>query len=279
MAVRLHPINTGEIQLRVMNPRPPRRGPAKVPRTFLGSFFRKPGWYPVPAFLVEHPEQGPILIDVGYDPSIAEDPTETLGVLFGKIAMKHQMSEAALEQVKARGIDPSTVALVVMTHLHLDHLSASAQWPGATFIVDRVERAAADRQKGPGPYIKQTLETVTSWREIDYSGADVEAWESFSRTLDLFGDGSVRLISSPGHSPGHQSVLLQLRDRYALILGDAAMSSLELREPVIDGIVLDQDAYIRSGEEAREFMRAHPDTLAIPSHDAELWRELEPIYD
>jgi glyoxylase-like metal-dependent hydrolase (beta-lactamase superfamily II) len=78
----------------------------------------------------------------------------------------------------------------------------------------------------------------------------------------------------PGHSPGHQSVLLRLRDRYALVCGDAAMSTLELREPVIDGLIVDQDSYIRSGEEAREFMRAHPDTLAIPSHDRELWSRL-----
>jgi hypothetical protein len=57
------------------------------------------------------------------------------------------------------------------------------------------------------------------------------------------------------------------------------MSTLELREPVIDGLIVDQDSYIRSGEEAREFMRAHPDTLAIPSHDRELWSRLEPSYD
>jgi hypothetical protein len=56
------------------------------------------------------------------------------------------------------------------------------------------------------------------------------------------------------------------------------MSTAELREPVIDGIIVDQDSYIRPGDEAREFMRAHPDTLAIPSHDKELWSGLEPSY-
>ncbi len=111
------------------------------------------------------------------------------------------------------------------------------------------------------------------------AGADSQAFDSFARTVDLFGDGLVRLISSPGHSLGHQSALLRLRDRYALILGDAAMSTLELREPVIDGIVVDQESYVRSGKEAREFMRAHPDTLAIPSHDQKLWSRLEPTYD
>jgi glyoxylase-like metal-dependent hydrolase (beta-lactamase superfamily II) len=72
---------------------------------------------------------------------------------------------------------------------------------------------------------------------------------------------------------------LRLRDRYALVCGDSAMSTLELRERLIDGVVVDQDAYLRSGDEARAYMRAHPDTLAIPSHDHELWAHLEASYD
>jgi N-acyl homoserine lactone hydrolase len=275
VSVRLHPINSGEIQLRVINPRPPRRGPAKLPRTLLGSLIRRPQWYPVPAFLVEHPSAGPFLIDVGYDPSVSYEPTRTLGFLFGKVMMKHRVADrSVLEQVNARGVDPSEVSTVVMTHLHNDHTSASAQWPQATFVVDRTERAAAT---GPGPYAKSHLATIERWREIDY--AEAEAFESFGRSVDLFGDGLVRLVSSPGHSLGHQSVLLRLRDRYALVCGDSAMSTLELREPVIDGVVVDQESYIRSGQEAREFVRAHPDTLAIPSHDRELWSRLDATYD
>jgi hypothetical protein len=53
-------------------------------------------------------------------------------------------------------------------------------------------------------------------------------------------------------------------------------STRELHDSVIDGLIVDQDRYLRSGEEARAFMRAHPDTLAIPSHDRELWTRLEP---
>jgi N-acyl homoserine lactone hydrolase len=280
MSVRLHPINSGEIRARVMNPTPPRRGPAKLPRTLLRSLFRAAHWYPVPVFLVEHPSAGPFLIDVGYDPSIEPDPTRTLGFLFGKVVMKHRLAERGVpEQVAERGVEPSEVSRVVLTHLHLDHISASNQWRHATFVVDRAEREAASRQRGPGPYVKPHLAAIDRWQEIDYTGPDSQAFDSFARTVDLFGDGLVRLISSPGHSLGHQSVLLRLRDRYALILGDAAMSTLELREPVIDGIVVDQESYVRSEEEAREFMRAHPDTLAIPSHDQELWSRLEPTYD
>lgn len=278
MSVRLHPIKSGEIQLRVMNPRAPRRGPAKLPRTLLRSQFRAAHWYPVPLFLVEHPTAGRFLIDAGYDPSISDDPTRTLGLLFGKIAMKHRLvGPGPAEEMRARGVDPAEITRVVMTHLHNDHASGSGQWHQATFIVDRAEREAARR--GPGPYVKAHLATIERWQEVDYAAPEAEPFESFTRTVDLFGDGDVRLVASPGHSPGHQSVLLRLADRYVLICGDAAMSTVELRERVVDGIIVDQDSYLRSGDEARAFMRAHPDTIAIPSHDTELWSRLERTYE
>jgi glyoxylase-like metal-dependent hydrolase (beta-lactamase superfamily II) len=276
--VVLHPILSGEIRLDVIAARPPRRGPAKLPRTLLGSMRRKAQWYPTLVFLVEHPTAGPFLIDVGYDPSIADDPTRTLGHIFGKLAMQHRLADRDVtEAVAERGVDPANVKLVVMTHLHLDHTSAAGQWQQATFLVDRIERKAA-RRPGPGPYVRSHLATIERWREVNFNGPEAEPFESFSRTIDLFGDGSVRLVSSPGHSPGHLSVLLQLADRYALVMGDSAMTTRELRERLVDGVIINQDAYLRSGDEARDFYRAHPGTLAIPSHDREVWAGLEPIY-
>jgi glyoxylase-like metal-dependent hydrolase (beta-lactamase superfamily II) len=90
------------------------------------------------------------------DPSIESDPTRTLGFVFGKLVMKHRLAERSVpEVVRARGVEPSAVSRVLVTYLHLDHASASGQWPHATFIVDRVERAPADGQRGPGPYIRR----------------------------------------------------------------------------------------------------------------------------
>lgn len=127
-------------------------------------------WYPVPVFLVEHPDAGAFLIDAGYDPSISTDPTRTLGFFFGKVALKHRLAERSVrDELSARGVDPSNIGHVVLTHLHNDHVSGSAQWPQATFVVDRAERAAA--QRGAGPYVKSHLATIERWREIDYAAA------------------------------------------------------------------------------------------------------------
>jgi hypothetical protein len=61
---------------------------------------------------------------------------------------------------------------VLVPHLHLDHVSASSQWPQATFVVDRAERAAADRQRVPGPYAKPHLATIETWRQGDFTGPE-----------------------------------------------------------------------------------------------------------
>ena len=273
-SVELHPLCTGEIQLRVLGARQPRRGPLKLLRTFAASTFNEPTWCPVPAFLVVHPSAGPLLVDVGYDPSVARDPAQTMGNLFGKVLMRHRLAEGTLrEQVVAAGIDPKDVRTVVMTHLHIDHASGAREWPGTTFVVDRTERRAAGSPR-EGGYFRPNLATVNDWLEVDYRGPHAEPFSGFSRTLDLFGDGAVRLISSPGHSRGHQSVLLRGHEGDVLICGDSVMSTVQLEseELLVDGLLSDQPAYLDSLAEARAFARTQPSPFTIPSHDGELWR-------
>ena len=277
--VELHPICTGEIQLRVLSPRRPRRGPLKLLRTFAASTFSEPTWCPVPAFLVVHPSAGPLLVDVGYDPSVAHDPAETMGNLFGKVLMRHRLADGSLrEQVAAAGVDPKDVRTVLMTHLHIDHASGAREWPGATFVVDRTERRAAASTARGRVLPLEPGNCVDNWLDVEYQGPHTEPFGGFSRTLDLFGDGSVRLISSPGHSPGHQSVLLRGEGGDVLICGDSLMSTVQLdsEELLIDGLLSDQPAYLDSLAEARAFARKRPSPLTIPSHDGELWRSSVP---
>jgi hypothetical protein len=100
---------------------------------------------PVPAFLVEHPGVGPILVDTGLHPSVAVKPNENFGrlTLFAFKDLRTDLEQAAPAQLRARGIEPASVGLVVMTHLHLDHASAISEFPEATFVVSKAEREAA----------------------------------------------------------------------------------------------------------------------------------------
>src|SRR5918998_1083713 len=103
---------------------------------------------PVPAFLVEHPGVGPILIDTGFHPSVSVKPQENLGRLsrltFRDVEMTTE--QAAPAQLRARGIEPSAVKVVLMTHLHVDRASAISEFPESTFVVSAAEWAAASSE-------------------------------------------------------------------------------------------------------------------------------------
>ncbi|TMK42399.1 MAG: N-acyl homoserine lactonase family protein [Actinobacteria bacterium] len=269
-------------------------GEAKLPPTYLNSPSGRLGrlrglglttprsrwiWAPVPAFLVEHPGAGAILVDTGFAPSVAENPRESLGWRAGTLfTLRVGPEQAIREQLLARGIDPDAVGLVVMTHLHFDHASGVPEFPAATFVVDRHEWEAASSGGFRHGYRHSHFDHPFDWREIDYGASDVESHETFGRTVDLLGDGSVRLLSTPGHTHGHQSVLLRLAGRSLLLVGDAAYTRRAIAESWIPALYADRHVYLRSLGEIQRYIQAEPNAVVICGHDAESWPTLESVY-
>ena len=202
--VRLHPLSSGE----------------RRPKGRFGRGGDAP-WRPVCAYLAVHPEAGPLLVDCGLHPSVAHDPAQNLGRgITRRLEARAERDQALDEQLRRRNLSPEAIPLVLMTHLHAEQVSAAALLSGATFLLDAREwRAASDDETG---YEPRLVDFPFDWRSIDYADERIDAFATFGRAVDVFGDGSVRLLSTPGHSPGHQSVLLRLADREALICGDAA---------------------------------------------------------
>lgn len=236
-------------------------------------------WLPIPAFLVEHPTAGPLLVDTGLHPSAADDPAINMGrmaPLLYRVRMRREQAIAA--QLEARGIAPTDVRTVVMTHLHIDHAGGVPEFPAATYVVDRREWAAAASGGWRRGYHGRQFDHAFDWREIDFDAPSIDSFASFGQSFDLFGDGSVRLLSTPGHTAGHQSVLLRLRERELLIVGDAAYTWAALRDGPIPLELHDEHRYRRSRGEIAHYLRLTPTALAIPGHDPAAWAALEPQY-
>jgi N-acyl homoserine lactone hydrolase len=240
---------------------------------------------PIVAFLVEHPTAGTILVDTGFHPSIAGGPKAErnanlgpIGRVMGRsIRMRPEQTVAA--QLEARGIDPAGVGLIVMTHLHFDHASALSDFPGATVLVCEQEwRAARRRGSSLRGYCAAQLDPRQSYRTVDFSTPPAEPRGSFAQTLDVLGDGSLILASTPGHSDGHMSVILRLGSREALIAGDAIYTLATLREGERPWRAEDNVAFEHSIAEIQGYDREHPDALIVPGHDMEHWRTLESRY-
>jgi glyoxylase-like metal-dependent hydrolase (beta-lactamase superfamily II) len=235
--VRVHPLRSADM---LAPPRFLRRpdGPLWLLRG-LGAHVPRSKWMtiPIPCFLVEHPEAGPFLIDTGLHASVAEDPAANLGRV-AKLMYSIRMTadDAAPAQLQVRGIDPAQIGLVLMTHLHYDHASGASQFPNATFLVERREWDAAQRggfrQGYHGPHFDPQLD----WRAIDVE-----------HEADLFGDSSVVLLHTPGHTPGHLSLLLRLESGERLLLtADAAYAKQTLADRWLPLFVDDETAYFAS---------------------------------
>lgn len=235
---------------------------------------------PIPAFIVEHPGAGLMLIDTGFHASLAVDPKANMGPVLGRL-FNPQMGQgdALPDQLRARGLDPKDVKLVVMTHLHVDHASGVAQFPAATFIVTEREWRAATEEKGlTAGYVRRQFDHAFDWRTIDFDGDDVSSFAGFGRTLDLFGDGSVRLAYTPGHTLGHMSVVLRTRAGEFLAAGDAAYTMRTLRESVMPYGAHDEHEFRRSLKEVQRYLEQTPNATVSVGHDLEAFKALKPVY-
>jgi glyoxylase-like metal-dependent hydrolase (beta-lactamase superfamily II) len=239
---------------------------------------------PIPAFLLRHPSAGAILVDTGLHPSIATDGgRENFGAL-GKRFGNPQLApgEDVPAQLRKRGLAPSEVPLVVMTHLHSDHASAISEFSKSTFVVSATEWEAAAR--GPRPtvngYRRPHFDYAFDYRTVDFDRAGIDSYASFGRTFDLFGDGSVHLAFTPGHSAGHISVVCRLEERDFVIGGDA----MYVRGQLDGGTAppprpVDAHNWRRSLQELRLFQRQYPDAIITPGHDPDFYAKLGARYE
>lgn len=237
---------------------------------------------PVPAFLVHHPSAGPFLVDTGLHPSVVAKPAENLGRLIAGLGKARlEPGEDVPTRLRERGIDPKQLRLVVMTHMHFDHTSAMSEFPNATFVLTVEEWEAATTESRPAlhGYRRPHFDYAFDYRTISYDAPATESYGTFGRTFDLFGDGSVRLASTPGHSAGHQSVICRLRDRDLVIAGDAIYTIAQLADAPEPPRPYDRHNWRRSMRELKRFAEQYPQAVIIPGHDEAHWDTLEQRYE
>lgn len=244
---------------------------------------KPPNVIPVPAFLIRHPSAGAILVDTGLHPSIATDGKENFGGLanrFGRPTL--EPGEDVPAQLRARGLDPGEIPVVVMTHMHLDHSSAISEFPQSTFVLSETEWEAA--ATGPKPalngYRRAHFDYAFDYRTVDFDRGGIDSYASFGRCFDLFGDGSIRLAFTPGHSVGHISVIARLAQRDFVIGGDAMYMLDQLDgKAALPPRPYDAHNFRRSLQELRLFRSQFPDAVITPGHDPEFYSRIAPRYE
>jgi glyoxylase-like metal-dependent hydrolase (beta-lactamase superfamily II) len=235
---------------------------------------------PVPAFLVRHPSVGNILVDTGLHPSVVRNPRDK----FSRLTARHyrvEEGEDIVSQLRARGLAPSDVSYVVLTHLHEDHASGIEAFPEARFVFSATEWEGATTGSFPlfRGYNRSHYDYAFEFHTVDFDADFIESYGPFGRSFDLFGDGSVRLAYTPGHSPGHTSVILRLPRRDFVVVGDAAYDWVQFEGKAEPTLMDDEHNWRRSLRELQAYRRTYPYALIVPGHDPEFWQKLEPRYE
>lgn len=173
--------------------------------------------------------------------------------------------EKALREL---GVEPESIDVVVMTHLHFDHSGGATRrtpsgavepvFPRARHVVQRRELAAAQRphERNRASYLAENLEPLVAAGLLDAVDGEAEVVPG------------VRVVPSPGHTPGHQSVLVDGGGpgARALFLGDVVPTSVHVRLPFIMAYDLDVEGTLASKK--RLFQRAIDEGwLVLWGHD------------
>jgi N-acyl homoserine lactone hydrolase len=157
--------------------------------------------FPVFVYTIDHPD-GLVLVDTGMIDSSPELDEEW-----------HPVPHGLPDELVTR------VGLVINTHLHFDHCGGNRLFPGVPIHVQRVELADARSEEDY---------TVTEW--IDFPGATYVEHDGESEVLP-----GVRLLPTPGHTRGHQSVVVETDDGPVVLGGDVAYTFRELGRGTTEG--------------------------------------------
>ena len=244
--IKIHVFHTGQV---CVAPALPFGGDHCSRIKAAGIFGRKEDrlWLPVSSYLIEHPK-GLFLVDTGWARAMSPE-----GV-FDKRAQMRSLGSFALykvnqgvvplgecidEQLAGMGIKPSDLDAVLLTHLDCDHANGIAQVKDAKRFV-----VAAEEVRFASRFTNRVRYNKAWWNMVEL---DAIEWNDgrgpFGKSYDLLGDGSIQLISIPGHADGLFAVKVTNGEgRFVLLFSDGGYAHKSWEEQITSGIAADKAA-------------------------------------
>jgi len=218
-----------------------------------GRFQGEPVTLPCNAYLIRRAGDW-ILWDTGMPDELASEPEGRI-IAHGLRGILPRTLRSQLQEI---GVTPEDIGTVILSHGHFDHVGNAALFQHATWILQRAEFEA---MVGPDA-------ARHGYRPALYEGLGKARLQVVEGDRDVFGDDSVRVIATPGHTPGHASLLVRTPGGRAIVLsGDVAHSSFNLEHRCVPTMNADADASRRSMERIVHLLR---------EEGAELWINHDP---
>jgi N-acyl homoserine lactone hydrolase len=207
----------------------------------------------VPCYLVEHPK-GRLLFDAGLADSLAELGDE--GRWSSDRDFNSVVKRTLRSQLDEMGIDPAAIEFVAFSHLHFDHAGNGNLFSKAQWLVQESEFDLAFSEDAEKYFFDPTTYAALKDRAVKLNGDH-----------DVFADGSVLLVSSPGHTPGHQVLFVDLANYGPVVLsGDLWHSQKNYDGSVVPSFNFDAEQTLESMQRVKDFIAEKQATLWI-EHD------------
>jgi glyoxylase-like metal-dependent hydrolase (beta-lactamase superfamily II) len=220
-------------------------------------------WAPVSFYVLKHPK-GNVMFDCGNNDKTITNAEGWWGPLAKGFGLKMTANDAIPAQLAKIGLKTSDIKYLVVGHLHLDHGGNVGQFPNSTLVVqeDEVKSALSPDPGFSVYYIPGDFAEMKNMNILRLNG-----------DMDLFGDGTFRIISARGHTPGSQFAVVKLPKTGSVILTSDVVYLKESLDknliPPIPGVTHPIDAYksyqrirhIRDAENARIFYGHDPEVF------------------
>ncbi len=219
-----------------------------------GAHVGKPGFFSANCYLIRH-ANGLMLWDSGINDNVATMPK---GFQSSKVSPRYVLRKPLRVQLEELGIEPGQITHLAFSHTHRDHVGNANLFTVATLYIQQAEYDAAF-----GP------DAVTKWNFVvtNYDKLRSSKTVKLNGDHDVFGDGSVVLISTPGHTPGHQSLLVRLPKRGPVILsGDMVHLQENWVHKRVPSFNFDREQSLQSMEKVAALMKKTGAELWI-NHD------------
>jgi glyoxylase-like metal-dependent hydrolase (beta-lactamase superfamily II) len=250
--MKIHALQTGAVRVK-QSFLFPSGGPRRQLDLFLPGEWSDP--LPIHCWAIEH--EGVLrLIDTGETARAGNVPFARM-----EVAPDQELPSA----MAAAGLRLEDVSEVVLTHVHGDHVDGLVH-VGAPVLSNEAElrHVASPFARLMRRVLRQPLPAGFAPEPFTLDGGPFGA---FARSRPLSEDGRIVVVDTPGHTPGHVSVIcIDDADRHVMLAGDATDTLEQLHSRRADAIAPDPKVHVATLERILAHCAAHP-TVYLPSHD------------
>ena len=208
-------------------------------------------------WLIKHGSQW-LLWDTGVPESTLNDPKgwSTLPKL-----IVYHLDKSLTDQFNEIGLKPGDIGQVAISHTHGDHIGNMALFPNAAILMQRAEYSWIHSPDGANDNVNQLMALA---RKLLGTPKKLQLLDG---DADVFGDGSVTLVSTPGHTPGHESLLVHLKNSGFIILsGDVVHLEENFEKNIVPSLNTSKAESIASMQRVRQLIAVYKATMFI-NHD------------